>query len=360
MGKSHYIIPVFVPDLGCPHRCVFCNQTRITGIDRVPTSKEVESQIAEYLKTIPKDLNITREVAFYGGSFTAVNQKLQRELLSPAYRCLADGSIDRIRVSTRPDAISEEILALLSGFGVDTVELGVQSMDDEVLHRSGRGHTSRDVIRAADLIKSWGMTLGVQMIVGLPGDTEAKDVNSALELIGLKPAMVRIYPCLVLKGTKLAEMYEKGEYTPLSIDEAVERSRKLLLLFAKAEINVIRIGLQPSEQINLEGEVIAGPYHSAFRELVETALSRTQLEYLLVNEARIKRAGLLELAVAQKDVSIVRGHQGSNIQYFGNKFEIKKFITKEDKSLPRGSIRLLQVDDNKYNLVMKRTELPVS
>jgi len=168
MSKSCYIIPVFVPDLGCPHRCVFCNQKRITGKTGVPTAEQVRETIAGYLATMPGGRAITKEVAFYGGSFTAVDRGLQKELLAPAYRYLAEGKIDNIRVSTRPDAITDDGLALLSAYGVGTVELGVQSMDDEVLWKSGRGHTSRDVLRAAALVRTWGLELGMQMMIGLP------------------------------------------------------------------------------------------------------------------------------------------------------------------------------------------------
>jgi len=359
MSKFHYIIPIFVPDLGCPHRCVFCNQKKITGREHVPTPDEVREKIAGYLETIPGGNGIIKEVAFYGGSFTAVDRKLQRELLAPAYRLLADGKIDRIRVSTRPDAISEDILAMLAAFGVSTVELGVQSMDDQVLLKSGRGHTGSDVMRAAELIRSWGLVLGLQMMIGLPGDTEEKDIQTAAELVLLKPDMVRIYPCLVLKGTILAELYEKREYTPLTLDEAVMRCRKLLVMFEKEGIRVIRIGLQPSEQIALDGDVLTGPYHPAFRELVETAAAREVVAALLINGAGVTRACSVQLAVPETDVSIVRGHRGINVEYFTKEFGLNKFITGTDSGLCRGDIRLEAVDGQRYGLLMSRKELPV-
>lgn len=356
MSKSHYIIPVFVPDLGCPHQCVFCNQKMITGQVSCPTQDEVQLTITDYLGTIPRETGIFKEVAFYGGSFTSVDPLLQKELLTPAYKALKSGAIDGIRVSTRPDSISEEALALLASYGVSIIELGVQSMDDEVLCRSGRGHSSRDVLRAAALIKSWGIDLGFQMMIGLPGDTEEKDIFTASELISLKPDLVRIYPCLVLRNTKLADLYENGEYIPLKLDEAVFCCKTLLLMFEKAGINVIRIGLQPSEQINLLGDVLAGPYHPAFRELVETAVARDQVE-LLLKKAGVKSAESMEIAVHERDISITRGHRGSNVSYFKQRYGITEFITITVPGLFRGTVRLISVDGRKYKYTVSRKDL---
>ncbi len=360
MSKSHFIIPVFVPDLGCPHQCVFCNQKKITGHNDVPGADEVTQKIAGYLKTIPRNPGTTVEVAFYGGSFTAVDPNLQAELLARAYQFVASHEIDSIRVSTRPDAVSEDIMALLSTYGVGTVELGVQSMDDEVLWLSGRGHTSRDVLRASALIKEWGVNLGFQIMVGLPGDTEDKEINSALELISLRPDLMRIYPCLVLKDTPLAELYGKGEYVPLTVEQAVWRCKILLLMFERAGVNVIRIGLQPSEQINLDGDVLAGPYHPAFRELVETAVIRDQLEYLFKDKAGFESADMVEVVVPETDVSWTKGHKGSNVEYFRRKYGISRFVVVPDPGMPRGTIQLALVDDRKINLTVNRTDLPVT
>lgn len=356
MGKTHYIIPVFVPDLGCPLQCVFCNQKRITGSAKVPTDAEVATKIADYLQTIPEQPGLVREVAFYGGSFTAVASDLQAQLLKPAYSSKCRGEIDKIRISTRPDAVSEDIMALLSGYGVDIVELGVQSMDDQVLVSAGRGHTSRDVLRASALVKSWGMALGHQLMVGLPGSTGDREISTATEVIALKPDFARIYPCLVLKDTPLADLYRRREYKPLSVEEAVERSKQLLLMFEKAGIPVIRIGLQPSEQINLSGDVIAGPYHPAFRELVEAAVARDQLEYLL-QQLNITKASRVEVEVPSSEVSKVRGHKGANVKHFQEKYGIAEFITTLDPGLKPGSLRLTSVDGKAYNLLVTRQKL---
>ena len=357
MAKTHYIIPVFVPDLGCPHQCVFCNQKRITGSPEVPTKKDVAVKISDYLRTIPRESGIVREVAFYGGSFTAVSQDLQAELLNPAYRSKCNGDIDKIRISTRPDAISEEVMILLSANGVDIVELGVQSMDDEVLCLADRGHSSRDVLRASAMIKNWGMNLGLQLMIGLPGSTADREIHTAAEVAAMNPDFVRIYPCLVLKDTPLADLYLKRQYQPLSVEEGVGRCKLLLVMFEKAGISVIRIGLQPSEQINLTGDVIAGPYHPAFRELVEAAVARDQLEYLL-KQLGILKAHSVEIAVPVSQVSVVRGHKGANVRYFQVKYGITEFITTPDPDLKPGVLRLRSVDGKAYSRILSREDLP--
>ena len=358
MSKSHYIIPVFVPDLGCPHRCVFCNQKRITGINDLPSADEVRHKIETYLQTMPQKPEITKEVAFYGGSFTAVDPVLQETFLKEAYKFLADGKINGIRISTRPDAVSENIMAMLSKYGVDTVELGVQSMDDEVLWQSGRGHSSRDVLRASAIIKAWGKKLGHQVMVGLPESSESKEIHTALELISLQPDFVRIYPCLVLKDTPLAEMFSKGKYMPLTVEQAVARCKTLLLMFDKAGISVIRIGLQPSEQINLTNDVLAGPFHPAFRELVESAVAREMVEYLLRNRVNLKEAKRLEISVPITGVSTVRGHKGSNVNYFKKKYGITDYITNPEPGLTPGSIRLTGIDGYKCNYLIGKKDIP--
>lgn len=360
LRKKHYIIPVFVPDLGCPHQCVFCNQKKITGQEEVPSQDEVRLKITQYLQTIPKAPDITIEVAFYGGSFTAVDLDVQKDLLKAAYEFLCRGEIGSIRISTRPDAISEPIMAMLSSYGVETIELGVQSMKDDVLFHAGRGHTSRDVLRAAAMIKSWGMKLGFQLILGLPGDSAAGAHETTLELIALKPDLIRIYPCLVLKDTPLKKLYETGQYTPISLEEAVSVSADLLLLFEKEGIQVIRIGLQPSEQISEQGDIIAGPFHPAFRELVESQLALRLLEYMLKHILKIQSAQSLTVAVGDQDISVVRGNKGMNGFALKKFFGIEAFKTLSDSSVKRGAIRIMDIDGQPFHLEMHRTELPVN
>ena len=218
--KKEYIIPIFVPHLGCPNACVFCNQTKITGKQKQVTAKDVEETIEEYLKSF-KDKENKVEVAFFGGSFTAIEEEKQNELLEAAYKYIKSGQVDSIRISTRPDYINKQILKRLRKYKVKTIELGVQSSNNYVLAKAKRGHTFEDVKKASKLIRFYGFTLGHQMMVGLPESTALDEINTARDLIKLKPKIVRIYPVLVIKKTELEEQYKNGEYEPLSITQAV-------------------------------------------------------------------------------------------------------------------------------------------
>ena len=271
MSKNHYIIPIFVPFEGCPHQCVFCNQDRITGIkDRVDGEK-VRNIIKDYYETIDnKDAMI--EVSFFGGTFTAINEKKQRELLSVAKEFKDLGIVKKIRMSTRPDAITDYILSYLLDYSVDIIELGVQSLDDDVLKAAGRGHTAFDVYTASKLIKKYGIILGHQLMPGLPRSTMEKDILSAEKSISMKPDLIRIYPSLVIKDTPMEIMYLRGEYKPYSLEEGVEVSKEIYKLYKKAGINIIRVGLQPTDSINVGGDIVSGPFHPAFRELVESSI----------------------------------------------------------------------------------------
>ena len=360
MAKAHYVIPIFVPDLGCPHQCIFCNQKRITGQTEIPDALAVKKKIAEFLPYIPEGEDITVEVAFYGGSFTAVARELQKELLKPAFEALTGGQINHIRISTRPDAIDDETLATLSSYGVSIIELGVQSMDDNVLGMSHRGHTSRDVLRSVALVKSWGFTLGLQLMVGLPGDSRASSIATCEEIIALKPDFVRIYPCLVLQGTELAEKYGQGEYKPWSLEDAVDVCRDLLISFTRAGIQVIRIGLQPSEEISWSGDVMAGPYHPAFRELVESAVAREQIVQLLA-KAR-NQVGAVKQAVfmvPETDQSIARGHKNSNIDFLRNQYSLEEIEFQTIPEAERGFILLVSANNHELNLASSRKSMDI-
>lgn len=304
-----YNIPIFVPHRGCPHDCVFCNQKRITGASSGVTAADVKSTIEECLKTIKKTDRYV-EVAFFGGSFTGVPIEEQTYLLSAANDYVKKGEIDGIRLSTRPDYITTEILDNLLKYGVTTIELGVQSMDDEVLLKSNRGHTKYDVEKAVELIRRYPFTLGLQMMTGLPGDTAEKSKDTARKIIALKPDIVRIYPTLTIKDTRLEEMLKAGEYTPQSVDEAVELCTRLVTMFEKRNITVIRVGLQSTDEISECGEsVVAGPLHSAFGELVE---SRIYLDIIMdaLEGFKAKRA---KVYVNPKEISKATGNKKTNI-----------------------------------------------
>jgi len=334
MSKSNYIIPVFVPHLGCPHDCVFCNQREITGIKRELTGDEVIDKINDYLSTIPKSAKRI-EVAFYGGSFTGIDPRYQLELLSAAKMFLDKGFITGIRLSTRPDYIDKEILERLKEYGVGIIELGVQSLDDDVLFASTRGHSKADVKRAVSLIKSYGFKLGLQVMPGLPNSTEATELATVAEIIEFNPDFVRIYPTLVIRNTELANLYRLGKYQPLSLEEAVDISAKLLEMFKKAGINVIRIGLQPSEGVNSK-EVLAGPFHPSFRQLVESKLLLNKIEDEISQRA-IKK---LKLIINPKDMSNLRGQKNSNLAYLYNRYQIEEVIISDDDTLARGDIKI--------------------
>lgn len=272
MNKRHYIIPIFISHIGCPHQCVFCNQDKIAKeVENEVRAKDVRETVEEYLETIDHN-NSTVEISFFGGTFTAIDVNKQKELLSVAKEYKDRGFIDKIRMSTRPDAINGYILSYLKDYSVDIIELGVQSLDDEILRLSGRGHTVEDVKKASKLIKEYGFTLGHQIMPGLPGDSFDKDIETAKKSIEMKPDICRIYPSLVIKDTPMEKMYERGEYKPYSLEEAVNISKELYKLYTEANINIIRMGLQPTENITWGGDLVDGPFHPAFRELVEGSL----------------------------------------------------------------------------------------
>lgn len=328
-----YNIPIFVPHRGCPFDCVFCNQKRITGTEEQVTAKTVTETIEKYLITLPKE-NCIIEAAFFGGSFTGIPVSEQTELLSAAYNYVKSGKIHGIRLSTRPDYIDTEILKNLVKFGVTTIELGVQSMDDEVLEKSGRGHTSDDVRNAVSLIKKYPIKLGLQMMTGLIGDTKEKTMYTADEIIKLKPQMVRIYPTLTIKDTELYEMYKAGTYKPQTVWEAADTAKTLLLKFEENDISVIRIGLQSTDEICENGSVMAGPYHSAFGELVESEIYYD----LIMEKIGELRDRKITVTVNNREISKATGNKKRNIKRIKEERNITLNI-RGDSSLNKREVR---------------------
>lgn len=312
--KKEYIIPIFVPHLGCPNNCTFCNQKKISGQTKMVTAKDVEETIEYYLKHF-KDDNKYVEVAFFGGSFTAIDKEKQEELLKAAQPYIKDKKVNSIRVSTRPDAIDKEILKMLKKYHVKTIELGVQSMNNYILRKCKRGHTVEDVEKASKLIRRNGFILGHQMMVGLPESTRQDEVNTARDLIKLKPKIVRVYPVLVIKETELASEYEKGEYTPLTVSQAVERCKDVVALFNKNKIVVIRIGLQNTEEItdpeSEASQVVAGPYHPAFRQLVESSMWYDSI----VSEIKKINTKVMQVKISAnaENINNIIGHKKENV-----------------------------------------------
>lgn len=282
--KKHAIIPIFIPHLGCPNDCVFCNQKKITARTCAPDCDDVNATIEEWLSTLePRHVknggsieNI--EVSFYGGSFTGLPIEEQSMYLAIAKDYLDAERIDAIHLSTRPDYIDDGILTNLKNYGVSTIEIGVQSFDDAVLAASNRGHNAAVVYEAARMIKSYGFKLGIQLMIGLPGDSMESCIYSAKEAVSLQPELARLYPTIVLDDTRLLEMYESGEYTALSRDEAVERTLAMYKILDNAGIYIMRVGLKSTDIIGDGGAINGGTYHPAFRQLVEGRLMREKAE----------------------------------------------------------------------------------
>lgn len=332
-----YNIPIFVPHRGCPFDCVFCNQKRITGKTNDVNADSVRETIREYLETLPST-KCRIETAFFGGSFTGIPLSEQCELLGAAKEFLDKGKINGIRLSTRPDYITEEILKNLKNYGVTTIELGVQSMDDEVLEKSGRGHKSVQVTEAVNLIKQYDFTLGLQMMTGLPGDTFEKSIATAKEIIRLKPDIVRIYPTLTIKDTYLEEMYLNGVYKPQTLEEAVELCKELVLMFEKEDITVIRLGLQSTDEICENGSVVAGPVHSAFGELVESSI------YFDIISKKMGNAKNAVIYVNPAEISKAVGNKRINILKFEEKNTHIKIVG--DSNLKKREVRCVVIKKN--------------
>lgn len=312
--KKEYIIPIFVPHLGCPKCCTFCNQKTISGEQKQVSAKDVRDTIEYYLKNFKYD-NRYIEVAFFGGSFTAIEIEKQKELLEAVQPYIKQKKVNSIRLSTRPDAINLEILKMLKHYKVKTIELGVQSSNNYILARCKRGHSFEDVKKASRLIRLFGFNLGHQMMVGLPDSTEKDDIQTAKDLIKLKPKMVRIYPVLVISGTELEQEYKKDEFSPLTVEQAVERSKEIVNLFNKKHIQVIRVGLQNTDTITdisqKQSEVVAGPYHPAFGQLVDDGLWYDKIVHKIKKiNANITK---VEIEANPYDVNNIVGHKKENI-----------------------------------------------
>lgn len=327
---KYFNIPIFVPHLGCPFDCVFCNQRKITGADGNVSAETVRKTVEEHLQLLPKqDAGI--EIAFFGGSFTGISAALQEELLSAACEYIGKNGIEGIRVSTRPDYINDEVIARLLKYGVTTVELGVQSMNREVLKAAGRGHTPEDVENAVRLIKKTPIRLGLQMMTGLPEDTPERALETADKIIELGADIVRIYPTLVIKGTRLEEMYKNGEYKPQSVSEAALLCARLLKKFEAAKITVIRCGLQNTDEISPGGSVVAGPFHSAFGELAEGELYYEKIKELVSKSDKTE----IVIAVNPSEVSKAVGQKRKNVVRIYEKFG-KKIKIVPDKTVEKG------------------------
>ena len=304
---KHANIALFVPHLGCRHQCSFCDQRSITGTAGVPSAAEIEKAV----KTAAGSENYdpkSCQIAFFGGSFTAIDRKLMLELLQTAHRYVLDGTVSGIRVSTRPDAIDDAVLDVLKAHGVQAIELGAQSMCDDVLHKNKRGHTAQDVENACVKIKRYGFELGLQMMTGLYGDTDEKAVYTAREIVRLQADTVRIYPTVVLKNTPLFALYQRGAYRPQTVEEAIELGAKLLQMFLKAGVKVIRFGLHTVEPDSF----VAGAFHPCLAERAYSRLYRRVINAAATNLPH----GAYRLLVCPADLSRAIGYKRENIAFF--------------------------------------------
>jgi histone acetyltransferase (RNA polymerase elongator complex component) len=328
------IIPIFLPNLGCREQCLFCNQKSTK--DGPPSPSSVKDFIVTSLSKFPSEQkDREKQVAFYGGSFTAIHRDNQVRYLKEVQPFLASALIDSIRISTRPDAFNKETLALLKEYGVKTVEVGVQSMVDEVLFLAKRGHCAEDAVSATLRLKRQGFEVGLQLMIGLPGDTCNRFLQTLDRVVELKPDFLRIHPTLVLKGAPLEMLWREGRYSPLRLDEAVQWLKKGILRMENSSIPIARIGLQPTRE--LERDYLAGPYHPSFRQLVDSALFFDMATSLL----RISQKNDQALFFCHpKEISNLRGQKNENIMRLKEDFKLSEIFIEGKQELARGVLTL--------------------
>lgn len=332
------IIPFFIPYKGCPNRCIFCNAYKIAGSyhERITEHSFRETVLACIGNSTRKREHV--QIAFYGSNFTGMNMNYQAELLGYANRFIAAGQVHDVRISTRPDNIDNERLDLLEQFSVTTVEIGAQSLVDEVLNLSNRGHSSTDVKNAMETLKNRGFKTGIHLMVGLPGDNRMGYEYTIHETIALKPDMVRIHPTLVFQDTILAENFLKRKYTPLTLSEAIDLCKYALRQFDEANIPVIRLGLQTNCEMEQTGAIIAGPYHPAFRSLVEESLF-FDMATALLNARQASKKHVL-FAVSSRDASSFRGQRNRNVHRLKELYSLKSINVCLDPDQARRTIAI--------------------
>jgi histone acetyltransferase (RNA polymerase elongator complex component) len=330
------VIPVFIPHQGCPHCCIFCNQHQISGQGggRV-SARDVDDTVQRWLERSRPGTGKEVQVAFYGGSFTGLELSRQEELLGAVAPFMQQGLVQTIRLSTRPDYVDPGIVDFLRRRGVGIVELGVQSLDDAVLEASNRGHTARQSIQAARLLKEGGFQVGVQLMLGLPGQTTRSLLKTARQVASLQPDFARIYPVLVLRGSRLAYLYEQGDFHPLTLGAAVVRAARVKKIFDENSIRVVRMGLQPGPE--LEKNLLAGPYYPAFGEMVNSRLMFLQTRKLL---AAVPEGNRVTLTINEKDQSVFRGLKSANMKRLAELNLAGRFTLQTDAAQPRLSVKM--------------------
>ncbi|PIE36257.1 radical SAM protein [candidate division KSB3 bacterium] len=334
----HKIIAIFLPHQGCPRRCVFCHQPHITGIalSTEVTPEDIRQQIEQALHE-PKSLRqgATFEVAFYGGTFTGLPFDVQECFLATVQPYIEQGDITGIRISTHPCLFDDRIFSLLESYTISLIELGIQSFDDDVLDQANRGYTARQATMIVHNLQARKIDVGIHLMIGLPGDSSEKSLESARKSITLRPASVRLHPTLVIQGTRLEQLFQKGKYTPLSLDEAITTCKEMLQLFRAARIPVIRIGLQPTN--SMEQHIVAGPHHPAIRQLVESAIFYDEMSSLCRKNP--PENGVVTFSVSPRDVSMARGQKNSNLTKLRDTFHLEEIRILTDEALERQQIR---------------------
>lgn len=348
---KHYNIPIFLPELACPYRCVYCNQFSITGNDDIVKPEDVKNIIDSHLASF-KEENRFVEVAFFGGNFTGLPVKMQNDYLEVVQPYLDKNLVHGIRCSTRPDYISLQRVKEIKHLGMRNIELGAQSTNDEVLKHCKRGHTYNDIVEASQIILSEGITLGLQMMIGLPYDSEEKDFQTARDIVNLGAKETRIYPCIVVKDTELETLYRNGDYKALSINEAVSRSSKLYSYFIENQVKVLRIGLHQSDELDKEGYV-AGPYHKNFAEMVFSHIWKEKFENLKISESENLRNKDIIINVPASQINHAIGWNGENKRMLLDRFDKVEFKANDKR------LKTKDEDDDFTFTITTKDELPI-
>jgi histone acetyltransferase (RNA polymerase elongator complex component) len=340
-GLRPLIVPIFIPHEGCPHRCVFCDQQKITSQPPGPVRRAyIDHTLKQAIKSKGFYARPRREVAFYGGTFTRLPKDRIRMLLKAVAPYVKEGCFQSIRVSTRPDAIDDRLLEMMKDGHVHTVELGAQSMDDDVLFLSQRGHRARDTVRSLQILRQYAFHVGIQLMPGLPGDSIEKFRSTITEVIALRPDMVRLYPALTIHGTILALWHREGKYRPLSLGEAVEICAESCLRLEAENIPVIRIGVMGSPSLLEKGRIVAGPWHPAFGFLVRSRIYLRGIEAELPSPGAVSR---IRIDAPRREIPLLRGYRNEGLKWIEERTGAEVSTVRPDEALPSGKIRIEKV-----------------
>ncbi len=340
-GLRPFIVPIFIPNMGCPHRCIFCAQERITSQPAQPIKgKDIEGILNKAISSRRFYEQKDPQIAFYGGTFTRLPFDQMEEFLEIAARYTRGGPFRSIRVSTRPDALDARRLEAMQDKGVRMVEVGAQSMDNQVLGLSRRGHTAEDTVGAVEVLRRYGFGVGIQLMPGLPGDSEERFQETITRVIHLRPDAVRLYPALIIRGTGLARLYREGSYIPLGLDDAVSICVEGCMRLEMQGIPVIRIGLQASPSLLEEGQIIGGPWHPAFGFLVRSGIHQKMIEPDLPGPGT---ASQIRILAPEKEIPLVRGHRNQGLLWIEKKTRARVLGVEADNTVPCGRVKVERI-----------------